>query len=77
MKVATADTLTIEPPMTTVIDRGRCVGFLLARGPVGVEAFDGNEFSLGLFPDEHAAVAAEKAKRTKPPRVGAETGGTP
>jgi hypothetical protein len=35
-----------------------CVGFLLARGPAGVEAFDDGERSLGVFADEHAAIRA-------------------
>jgi hypothetical protein len=35
-----------------------CIGFLLARGPAGVEAFDHDERSLGIFTDEHTAVTA-------------------
>jgi hypothetical protein len=53
-----ADALTVESVTTAVIDHGRCVGFLLARGPAGIEAFDKHEQSLGLFPNEYAAVAA-------------------
>jgi hypothetical protein len=48
----------IRSAMVTVIDRNRCIGFLLARGPAGVEAFGRDEHSLGLFPDERAAIAA-------------------
>jgi hypothetical protein len=37
-------------PMVSVYDDGRdCLGFILARGRVGFEAFDRDERSLGLF----------------------------
>jgi hypothetical protein len=35
-----------------------CVGFLLARGPAGHEAFDHAEHSLGIFSDEYDAITA-------------------
>ena len=35
-----------------------CIGFLLARGPAGVEVFDHDEHSLGVFADEYAAATA-------------------
>jgi hypothetical protein len=35
---------------------GRCLGFLLRRGPQGVEVFDRDERSLGFFTDEHQAI---------------------
>jgi hypothetical protein len=39
-----------------------CAGFLLRRGREGVEAFDRDERSLGLFTDPiAAAVAVEKS----------------
>jgi hypothetical protein len=47
-----------KPPMASVIHEQQCVGFLIARGPVGVEAFDAAEHSLGTFTDERDAVAA-------------------
>ena len=43
----------LRPPMLSVF-RGRdCVGFLLSRGPKGFEAFDGDQYSIGLFADQH------------------------
>jgi hypothetical protein len=39
-------------------NRGACDGFLLNRGPRGVEAFDAAEKSLGVFPDAPGAAAA-------------------
>jgi hypothetical protein len=41
-----------------VVHNQICVGFLIARGPAGVESFDRSERSLGVFADENAAVAA-------------------
>jgi hypothetical protein len=41
-----------------VVHNQICVGFLIARGPAGVESFDRDEHSLGVFTDETAAVAA-------------------
>jgi hypothetical protein len=51
-----------SPALTTVIRDGRVDGFLLSRGPMGVEAFDADERSLGIFADAglaHAAIVAE------------------
>ena len=39
-------------------NRGACAGFLLNRGPRGVEAFDAAEKPLGVFSDAPGAVAA-------------------
>jgi hypothetical protein len=39
-----------------------CIGFLLPRGKVGVEALDVNDRSLGLFPDTKTAAAAVSAR---------------
>jgi hypothetical protein len=36
----------------------QCIGFLLSRGRQGVEAFDAETRSLGLFPDQKRAAAA-------------------
>jgi hypothetical protein len=36
----------------------RCLGFLLPRGNVGIEAFDADDKSLGLFPNQKAAADA-------------------
>jgi len=52
--------------ITTVITGGRVTGFLLSRGPQGVEAFDASERSIGVFPDAragHAAVIAETGRQ--------------
>lgn len=46
-----------KPPIASVIHERQCVGFLIARGPIGVEAFDAAEHSLGTFADERDAVA--------------------
>jgi len=37
---------------------GRCLGFVLGRGPAGFEAFTADERSLGLFPNEKQAANA-------------------
>jgi hypothetical protein len=39
-------------------DDGRCLGFVLQRGPAGFEAFTADECSLGLFEDERKAANA-------------------
>jgi hypothetical protein len=44
--------------MSWVDAAGRCVGFLIYRGKLGYEAFDGDEKSLGLFPSQDEAAAA-------------------
>src|SRR5437764_10019468 len=41
--------------MISVFAEHRCAGFLLHRGPKGVEAFDADCKSLGLFLTEHDA----------------------
>lgn len=46
-----------------------CVGFLLARGRDGVEAFDADERSLGLFANAkaaHAAIVAASREAARP-----------
>jgi hypothetical protein len=35
-----------------------CLGFILARGSAGFEAFSADEKSLGLFPTQREAAAA-------------------
>src|SRR5262245_59783996 len=44
--------------LQTVFDGRELIGFLLSRGKLGVEAFDSDERSLGVFPTVKAAVAA-------------------
>jgi hypothetical protein len=44
--------------MLGVYDGRVCIGFLILRGPAGVEAFDVNNRSLGIFPDQAASADA-------------------
>ena len=49
------------PRLTPIFAHQRCVGFLVSAGPRGVEAYDANEKSLGIFPNAiEAAVAIEQ-----------------
>lgn len=49
---------TTTAPMLSVFDGRVCVGFLLHRGRQGVELFDAEQRSLGIFPTRREAVAA-------------------
>jgi len=49
---------TTTAPLSYVYDGRACLGFILARGCAGFEAFDREERSLGLYP---AALAAANA----------------
>jgi hypothetical protein len=40
-----------------------CIGFLLLRGKIGIEAFDADTRSLGLFSDQRSAAAAIAARQ--------------
>lgn len=51
---ATSDPITLQ----SVYDGTTCIGFLLPRGRQGVEAFDCNTRSLGLYPDLKSAADA-------------------
>ncbi len=53
----------LSDPMTalTVYDGSRCIGFIMPRGPQGVEAFDADDHSLGLFPTQKSAADAVSA----------------
>jgi hypothetical protein len=44
--------------LLTVYDGKQAIGFLLRRGPAGLEAFTANHDSLGLFGSEHDAASA-------------------
>jgi hypothetical protein len=48
-------------PMLSIYDGQRCIGFILKRGKAGVEAFDANCTSLGVFATEPAAADAVTA----------------
>jgi hypothetical protein len=39
-----------------------CIGFLIGRGRSGVEAFNADEKSLGIFPNNREAAAAVSEK---------------
>jgi hypothetical protein len=47
-----------ETALLTVFDGRSSIGFLMRRGKAGVEGFDINEHSVGLFPDEDKAASA-------------------
>ena len=42
-------------PIVSVYDGRKRVGFILARGRLGFEAFDRNERSVGMYPTKQAA----------------------
>jgi len=45
-------------PLLSVYDGQRCVGFVFARGKQGLEAFNGDQRSLGTFPTQREAAVA-------------------
>src|SRR5262245_35429425 len=49
---------TETPRLVSVMNGGACTGFLINLGARGVEAFDKNEKSLGVFPDAISAATA-------------------
>ena len=49
----------LDAPGFLAVYAGReCAGFLLPRGKTGVEAFDANNKSIGIFPDQKSAADA-------------------
>ena len=50
-----------RPTLITVCSGRDCIGFLLSRGRSGVEAFDANERSIGIFGDAKTAADAVTA----------------
>ena len=52
---------TTTAPMLSVYDGRQCVGWILARGKTGFEAFDAGERSLGLFDNQREAADAVSA----------------
>jgi hypothetical protein len=48
----------MSAPMAYVYDGRDCLGFILARGKLGFEAFARDEHSLGLFKTQREAAAA-------------------
>jgi hypothetical protein len=50
---------TFDPCKCLAVFSGQqCVGHLLRRGKLGVEAFDADDKSLGIFPDQRSAANA-------------------
>jgi hypothetical protein len=45
-------------PIIPVFSGKVCLGFVLARGAAGFEAFRADERSLGVFPTQHEAARA-------------------
>ena len=50
--------------MVTILAGTTVLGFVLNRGPAGYEAFDRDERSLGVYPNQRKAAAA-LSKATK------------
>jgi hypothetical protein len=50
------------PSLLTVYAGPTCIGFLLSRGKAGVEAFDADNNSLGVFSDQKSAADAVSAR---------------
>jgi hypothetical protein len=46
-----------QASIAAVFSDGRCIGHVVGRGKTGVEAFDTDDLSGGVFPTEEAAVA--------------------
>jgi hypothetical protein len=40
----------------SVTERGECIGFVISRGPMGVEAFTTTEESIGIYAETDDAV---------------------
>jgi len=53
-----------KPTLVTIIDDGHVVGFALARGRMGYEAFSAADVPLGTYPNVEAARNAVLADRT-------------
>jgi hypothetical protein len=51
-----------QPALQSVYDGRERIGYLLLRGKQGIEAFDANEVSLGLYPDVKTAADAVVSK---------------
>ena len=48
-------------PAVALYDGQLCIGFLFSRGKSGIEAFDADEHSLGIFPNQRSAANAIQA----------------
>jgi hypothetical protein len=49
---------TATTPLVSVYDGRTCLGFVLARGKLGFEAFTADERSLGTYATQREAAAA-------------------
>jgi hypothetical protein len=56
---------TARPSLLTVYDGRTCIGILLMRGKAGVEAFDRDDRSLGIFETQELAARAISAAFTR------------
>ena len=54
--------------LVSVVSNNRCIGFLFARGPTGIEAYTHDEKSLGTFANEREAIAAILKPTPQPAR---------
>ena len=57
----TAPTTTVLAPVLG--EDGKCIGFVLARGHTGFEAFDRDDKSIGIFPSQPQAANAVVADK--------------
>jgi hypothetical protein len=58
-----AEATSTQSTCLSVFNGSRCIGHLLLRGRQGVEAFDADARSLGVFPDPKSAAAVVAARR--------------
>jgi hypothetical protein len=58
-----------RPHDLSAYDGSHCLGFVLARGKVGFEAFDRDERSLGVVPTQEKAIGALHAEVTPWPEA--------
>ena len=54
--------MNVTTPMVSVYDGRDCLGFILARGKLGFEAFDAQERSAGIYPTQREAADALEAR---------------
>jgi hypothetical protein len=57
-----------QPRILSVYDGRRAIGFLIQRGRSGVEAFDADGASIGLFSNQREAAAAVTAASDRGPQ---------
>jgi hypothetical protein len=57
-------TVSSATSLLSVYDGRRCIGFVLARGKTGFEAFDRDEQSRGHFATQELAIAALTTDQT-------------